>query len=269
MTNRIIDLSDSPARLCVKYYQLVIEREYGDLVSLPLADLAVLIVAHAQVRLTHAVLAGLASAGGVFITCDDKSLPVGMLLPLDAHYHQVSRFASQARASTPTNKRLWRQLVRAKIAAQAPRLAALGRPSVGLAAMVSRVRSGDPDNVEAQAARRYWPAVFANRHFRRNRDAEDQNQLLNYGYAVLRAVVARRLRRGFAPRFGVAPPRSRGRLPARRRSDGAVAPASGPASRRACRTARTAARAHAKRQARHNHCVIGAPCVSEGTSDAV
>ena len=191
MTDRIVDLSSGPARLSIREGHLRIdtERELPEMV--PLGDLAVLVVAHPRVSYTHAVLSGLSDSGAVFVACNNNRLPVGLLLPLDAHYHQVSRFALQAAAPLPKKKRVWQQIVRAKIANQAAVLKEIRDGDHGLGALVPHVRSGDPTNVEARAARRYWPALFANRHFRRDREREDQNQLLNYGYAVLRAIVAR------------------------------------------------------------------------------
>ncbi|MBN2473375.1 MAG: type II CRISPR-associated endonuclease Cas1 [Pirellulales bacterium] len=191
MTNRILDFSELPARLRVNLRQLVVERREMPDVSMPLADLAVVIVSHPQVTYTQAVLAGLAEAGGTFVACNRRNLPVGMFLPLAAHHAQARRFAAQARAPLPLRKRVWQQIVRAKIAAQAETLLCLHGTDQGLRALAGRVRSGDPQNVEARAARRYWPLLFADLDFRRHRENEDQNLLLNYGYAVLRAVVAR------------------------------------------------------------------------------
>jgi CRISPR-associated protein Cas1 len=204
MINHVVDLSERPARLRVRYNQLVIERENEPDASVPLAELAVLIVAHPQVRYTQAVLAGLSAAGGVFVACDEHHLPVGILLPLVGHHLQSERFAAQARAPLPLRKRLWRQIVRAKILAQARLLTLLRRADHGLPTLATQVRSGDPANVEAQASRRYWTALFANAGFRRDRDAEDQNRLLNYGYGVLRAVVARAIcAAGLHPSLGL------------------------------------------------------------------
>jgi CRISPR-associated protein Cas1 len=191
VTNRILDFSEAPARLHMRYQLLVVERPEHAEVTVPLSDLAVLVVSHPQVTYTQAVLSGLAEAGGSFVACNQKHLPVGLFLPLANHHAQAERFAAQARASLPVRKRLWRQIVRAKIRAQAHTLEALYGTDHGLRALVPQVRSGDPANIEAQAARRYWPHLFANLDFRRNRDDEDQNLLLNYGYAVLRAIVAR------------------------------------------------------------------------------
>jgi CRISPR-associated protein Cas1 len=189
--NRILDFSESPARLRVKLEQLVVERQDQPEVSMPLADLAVIVVAHPQVTYTQAVLAGLSAAGGVFVSCNRQNLPVGMMLPISAHFSQAERFAAQARAPLPLRKRLWRQLIRAKIQAQAETLAQLHGTDGGLVRLVRHVRSGDPANVEARAARKYWSMLFADLSFRRHRENEDQNVLLNYGYAVLRAIVAR------------------------------------------------------------------------------
>jgi CRISPR-associated protein Cas1 len=191
MTDRILDLSESAARLSVRDGLLVVAREGQDPLTIPLADVGVLLVSHPQVSYTHAVLAGLVAQGGAFVTCDERHLPVGMLLPVDAHYVQTERFALQARASLPTRKRLWRQVVRAKVRAQGNLLAELHGDDLGLLALAQETRSGDSSNVEAQASRRYWPALFADAAWRRNREAEDQNRFLNYGYAVLRAIVAR------------------------------------------------------------------------------
>lgn len=129
--------------------------------------------------------------GGAVIACNERYLPVGLMLPTTGHSTQTERFAAQAAASRPTRKRLWRRVVRAKIRAQAALLAELRGDDFGLAAMIPQVRSGDPDNVEAQAARRYWPALFDDPEFMRRFDGDDQNRFLNYGYAVLRAVVGR------------------------------------------------------------------------------
>ena len=96
MTNRILDFSELPARLRVRHRQLVVERPEQPEVSMPMADLAVVVVSHPQVTYTQAVLSGLAQAGGTFVACNRKMLPVGMLLPLAAHHAQVQRFAAQA-----------------------------------------------------------------------------------------------------------------------------------------------------------------------------
>jgi CRISPR-associated protein Cas1 len=202
MTDRIIDLSEGAARLSVRYEQLVIERESEPL-TVPLADLAVLIVAHPMVSYTHAVLTRLCSAGGIFILCNEKRLPVGMLLPLEGHFVQTERFADQAEAPIPIKKQLWKQIIRAKVKAQGKLLQALHGKDRGLTEIAKKVRSGDTENLEAQASRRYWPMLFGE-DFQRDFEAEDQNRLLNYGYAVLRAIVARAIcAAGLHPSLGL------------------------------------------------------------------
>ncbi len=204
MTDRIIDISAEPARLSVRYEQLVIERDGEVKSTVPLAEIAALVVSNPQVSYTHAVLSGLASAGAALVACDGKHLPAGMLLPLAGHFVQSERFALQAEASQPTRKRLWRQVVRAKITAQGKLLAQLYGSDLGLIAMAQRVKSGDSENIEAKASRKYWPAIFADPKFRRERHAEDQNRFLNYGYAVLRAIVARAIcGAGLHPSLGI------------------------------------------------------------------
>jgi CRISPR-associated protein Cas1 len=127
-----------------------------------------------------------------------------MLLPLQTHSIQTERIIAQASSSLPTRKRLWQQIVRAKIQAQADVLTEFRNTDLGLLALISNVRSGDPANVEAQAARRYWTSLFSCNTFRRDRDAQDQNRLLNYGYAVLRAIIARAIcAAGLHPSLGL------------------------------------------------------------------
>jgi CRISPR-associated protein Cas1 len=173
-----------------------------DEITLPLTDIAAVIVSHPQVSYTHAVLAGLAEAGAIFVACNPKHMPAAMLLPLASHSTQTERFAQQAALPQPARKQIWQQIIRAKILAQARLLQQrLGR-DFGLFPMASRVRSGDAGNLESQAARIYWPALFGD--FRRDPEGEGVNACLNYGYAVLRAVVARALcGAGLHPSLGV------------------------------------------------------------------
>lgn len=145
-----------------------------------------------------------AEAGGVFVTCDRNLLPVAMMLPLDGHSTQAERFIAQAAAPAPLRKRLWKQIVRAKIAAQGRLLQRLHGDDAGLAALAAMVRSGDTANVEARASRRYWKRLFDDPTFRRRRETDDQNRMLNYGYAVLRAIVARAIcAAGLHPTLGL------------------------------------------------------------------
>lgn len=191
MTERILDFSNSPGYLRVKYEQLVIEREGAERLSVPLAEVAVLILAHPQVTCSLAVLSGLMDKGGSVVVCGCDHLPNGLMLPTVGHSVQTERFAAQAAAPLPLRKRAWKQIVREKVRAQARLIRELRGDDCGLSGLANTVRSGDPDNVESQAARRYWAVLFEDPQFRRRYDAPDQNRLLNYGYAVLRAVVGR------------------------------------------------------------------------------
>lgn len=138
------------------------------------------------------------------VICDDRHLPVGLCLPLTGYHAPARRMTAQANASKPTLKRLWQQIVRAKVAHQAALLRDLRGSDFGLGELAVSVRSGDPDNVEAQAARLYWPALFDSADFLRDPALPDQNRYLNYGYAILRAIVARAIcASGLHPGLGI------------------------------------------------------------------
>ena len=161
------------------------------------------VAAHPRVTFTLAVVAGLARHGGLLVTCDERRQPAAMMLPLETHHVQTVRYAAQAGLSLPARKRLWRQIVCAKINAQGRLLEERTGNDWGLGMIVDRVRSGDPENLEAYAARIYWPKLLGE-SFRRTPEAEGVNSLLNYGYAVLRATVARAIcAAGLHPTFGL------------------------------------------------------------------
>ena len=204
MGDRILDLSERPFRLRVNNSLLVLESEGFSTPPIPLADLAVVIVSHPQISFTQAVLSGLASAGAAFVTCDTKHRPVAMLLPLVTHSLQAERFAAQAALSVPARKQIWKQIIQAKIRAQGQVLRQAGNDDHGLIALSSKVRSGDPGNREAAAAQTYWKFLFGSHKFRRNDELDPYNSCLDYGYAVLRAIVARALcSSGLNPTLGI------------------------------------------------------------------
>lgn len=203
MTNAIIDIAEQSVDLRASNSLLTIETSRGK-ESIPLAEIAALILAANQSTISQAALAGIAEAGGAVVVCDDRFMPAAMLLPLDSHYVQTERLGAQTRASEPTRKRIWRGIVRAKVSAQADLLEELHGADFGLRTLLAQVRSGDSSNVEAQAARVYWSRLFDDPTFRRRRDSEDQNRFLNYGYAVIRAIVARAIcASGLHPSIGV------------------------------------------------------------------
>jgi CRISPR-associated protein Cas1 len=190
MDKRIIDISEHAAGLSVRLSQLVIKSGEKE-TTVPLEEVGALVVSHPGIHYTHAVMAGLCANEASFIFCDEKHLPAGMLLPLSSHFVQGERFAKQASISLPFKKNLWRQIVSTKIRAQGKALLALGKDDCGLLNMAKKVVSGDPANVEGHAARRYWPALFGADFRRSPGDPNGINSLLNYGYAVLRAIIAR------------------------------------------------------------------------------
>ncbi|WP_437221997.1 type II CRISPR-associated endonuclease Cas1 [Planctomicrobium sp. SH661] len=202
MRNRILEIAEHPARLRVERHQLVIDAG-GPLLRVPFEDLAVLVVAHPQVSYTQAVLNELIAAGGAFLTCDESRMPSGLLLPLDGNVVQTERFQKQVQLTVPRRKQLWRQLIRSKVHMQSMLLRERQGTDHGIGRLISLIRSGDPSNIEAQAARRYWGALFGS-DFRRDRNASDHNRLLNYGYAVLRAATSRAIvAAGLHPTIGL------------------------------------------------------------------
>lgn len=203
MIRKTVEFGTAGTRLSVAHRQLVVERPDQAKATLPIEDLGVVIVDDVCASYTQAVFLELLAAGATVMVTGRDHLPAGMMLPLDAHHVQTERHRAQVEASEPAKKRAWQALIRSKIAQQAAVLTHFTGENAGLAAMARRVRSGDPDNLEAQAAQRYWPRLFGVT-FRRDRDAEGINALLNYGYAVVRAAAARAVvASGLIPSLGV------------------------------------------------------------------
>ena len=203
MIRKTIEFSTPGTRLSVARRQLVVERPDLPKATLPIEDLGVVIVDDTRATYTQSVFLSLLEAGATVLVTGRDHLPAGMMLPLDAHHVQTERHRAQVETSAPVRKRAWQTIVRAKIVQQAALLSHFTGSHGGLAPMARRVRSGDPDNLEAQAAQRYWPRLFGTT-FRRDREAEGVNALLNYGYAVVRAAVARAVvAAGLIPSLGV------------------------------------------------------------------
>ncbi len=177
-----------PARLTLADGQMVVSQADGD-VRLAIEDLAWVVFDTAQATLTTALIAVCMEAGVALITTDVRHTPSGLLLPFHRHHRQAEVAALQVGASAPLKKRLWQVIVQAKIGNQAAALARCGQDAQALRAMARNVGSGDPDNVEARAARHYWGCLFP--VFVRENDADRRNMLLNYGYAIVRSAVAR------------------------------------------------------------------------------
>jgi CRISPR-associated protein Cas1 len=155
-----------------------------------LDDMSALIANAHGLSYTNNLLVALAERGVPFVLCGANHNVAGMLWPMDGHHQQAQRIEAQLGCSLPTRKRLWASLVRAKLLNQSAVLAAIGMHSSTLQSLARQVRSGDPDNVEAQGARKYWPLLMGPL-FRRDPQGGGLNTLLNYGYTVLRAATAR------------------------------------------------------------------------------
>jgi CRISPR-associated protein Cas1 len=204
MTNRIVEISDQVAGLKISNRLLEISLQSGQKLTVVPTDISVLLLSTPHVRLSQAVLSSVTEAGGFVVVVNNRFLPSGMLLPLDAHSTQSEIMRVQVEAGLPLKKRLWKQIVQQKIIAQGHLLQKLHGDDSGLFSLAERVRSGDSENIEARASRKYWQKIFKNSRFIRDRGAEDQNMLLNYGYTVLRACVARAIcAAGLHPSFGL------------------------------------------------------------------
>jgi CRISPR-associated protein Cas1 len=187
-------------------------RDSPDLVaSIPCEDTGVVLVEHSGTTYTHAALERLLHHGAVVVICGRDHLPTGMLLPVGAHSQIVPRLHQQIEIKQPLRKQLWKQIVQAKIRAQAENLAPGSAVRSRLLNLARSVRSGDPSNVEAQAARSYWQAWLDDpdrpgppSDFRRDAAGLAPNNFLNYGYAVMRAAVARAIvAAGLTPALGI------------------------------------------------------------------
>lgn len=196
----------NPAYLHTHNEQLVIEiKTDGKKCIVPIEDIGVLILDHGQITITQPTLSKLLANNTAVITCNETHHPVGLFLNLDGHTLQSQRFQAQTEATIPLKKQLWQQTVEAKITNQAQLLAQELQDNKRLLFLAKRIKSGDTDNCEAQAANYYWKHLFPDfLNFRRFREGEPPNNLLNYGYAVLRAIVARSLvGSGLLPTLGI------------------------------------------------------------------
>lgn len=191
-----------PARLSLGDRQMVVAQEDGE-VRLPIEDMAYVVLDTPHATLTAALLSACMEEGVAVMVTDAAHRPSGLMLPFHRHHRQAGVAQVQAGISAPLRKRLWQAVVRAKIGNQGAVLDALARPGgEALRAMARQVASGDARNIEARAARDYWGALW--RDFRREDGSDRRNALLNYGYAVIRAGVARALvAAGFLPAFGI------------------------------------------------------------------
>ena len=207
----------NPTYLSLKLKQMVVEipevvygkglldslRQQG-VRTIPIEDIGVVVLDHKQITITQALMAELLDNNCAIITCDDRHHPVGLYLPMDGHNLQSERFREQINASEPLRKQMWQQTIINKILGQAFVLNTQHVENQNMLAWAKSVRSGDTDNMEGRAAAYYWRNVFGDPHFVRGQEGEPPNNLLNYGYAIVRAMVARALvSAGLLPTLGI------------------------------------------------------------------
>jgi len=173
--------------------------------TVPIEDIGVVILDHSQITITQYLISKLLENNVALINCDETHLPKGLMLNLAGNTLQQTRFQAQLEASVPLKKNLWQQTIQAKIRNQAAVLRRLGIDTDNMMYWMREVKSGDTENHEARAAAYYWKNYLpANFQFTRQRDGIAPNNLLNYAYAILRAIVARALvASGMLPTFGI------------------------------------------------------------------
>lgn len=216
MIKRVVGFQN-PAYLSLKLRQMVvtfpdIEKQPNvpidvkqELVhTIPIEDIGVLVLDHKQVTITQALMAELLDNDVAIITCDERHLPTGLMLPLDCNHIQTERFRKQIEASEPLKKQMWQQTISSKILGQAKLLSLEQIDNKNMLAWSQQVRSGDADNLEGRAAAYYWKNIFHNSNFVRGQDEAPPNNLLNYGYSLVRALMARALvAAGLLPTLGI------------------------------------------------------------------
>lgn len=193
----------NPAYLSTQNQQLLIERKDAEKVSVPIEDIGVMVLDHPQITITQVCMARLLDNNAALITCNEKHLPVGLFLNLVGNTLQTKKFQAQIEAGLPLKKQLWQQTVRAKILNQAILLEKSGQEAQVLRRLIQEVKSGDPTNTEGYAAQYFWQRMMPG-DYTRGRYEGGVNVFLNYGYAIIRAVVARSLvGSGLLPTLGI------------------------------------------------------------------
>lgn len=203
MIGRVVEIAEDGRHLSALRGFMVVSAERNEIGRVPLDDIGVVIVNAHGATYSNNLLVALAERGAALVLCGPNHSPVAWMWPLVGHHAQSLRMRAQLEAPKPLCKRLWQTIVRAKVVQQGAVLEALGRAGGGFGLLARQVASGDPANIEAQAARRYWPLLFG-ADFRRDRGSGGVNALLNYGYTVLRSATARAVvAAGLHPSLGI------------------------------------------------------------------
>ncbi len=205
MIKHTLEISQRPARLSLRKKQLVIHLDEGER-TFACEDIGILVLQNPAISLSSALLNALLESGAVVVICNERHLPSGLILPTITHTELVPRLMAQLETGQPARKKAWKAIIQAKITAQRNEITTPA--AIALDRLAKSVRSGDPENHEAQAARLYWPSMFPERYaVNDKRDSESEslfNSALNYGYAIIRASVARALvSAGLHPALGV------------------------------------------------------------------
>lgn len=202
----------NPAYLSRRNEQLVINipsaqglDDKSGINTIPIEDIGMVILDHQQITITHSLISALIDNNVALIHCDESHHPSGLMLPLAGNTTQTEKFRAQIEASLPLKKNLWQQTVASKINNQAALLKKKNKAVDNMLYWAKEVKSGDTENHEARAAAYYWQNLFpVNLNFRRSREGLPPNQVLNYGYAILRASIARSLvASGLLPTLGI------------------------------------------------------------------
>ncbi|MFV3126914.1 type II CRISPR-associated endonuclease Cas1 [Niveispirillum sp. KHB5.9] len=203
MPGRVVEISTDGLHLAVLRGFLVVKDGEGERGRVPLDDIDAIIASAHGLTFSANLLHALADRNVPFVVCGPNHMPVSLMLPVAGHHAQTGRVRAQITAPLPLTKRLWQGLVQAKVRNQGAALAHQGVSSGAFTTLARQVRSGDPTNIEAQAARRYWPLLMGT-DFRRDNEAGGANALLNYGYAILRSGAARAVvAAGLHPSIGI------------------------------------------------------------------
>ena len=201
--DRIVDISSDGRHLSVERGFMIVSAEHEEIGRIALDEIAALIVHAHGITYSNNLFVRLAQQGTFVVICASNHMPVSYVWPLSGHHAQGARMRAQWNAGKPLQKRLWQMIVQSKIKMQAAVLKANGVDAGAFDMLARKVHSGDPENVEAQAARRYWPLLMGEA-FRRDQSEGGSNAFLNYGYTVLRAIVSRAIvASGLHPTIGI------------------------------------------------------------------
>ena len=200
---RIVEVAEDGRHISSERGFLVVREKDKEIGRVPLDDIATLLINAHGITFSNNLFHALSERGAIAVLCGANHLPYAWLWPISGHHRQGGRLHAQLSATKPLGKRLWQIIVRAKIEQHGAVLKAVGQDGQGFRLMARKVASGDPQNLEAQAARRYWPLLFGEK-FRRDRNLSGINALLNYGYTILRSATARSIcAAGLHPSLGL------------------------------------------------------------------